>query len=120
MGGKSYVDLIAWQKAIELIVDVYRITEKFPADEKFGLTSQLRRAAVSVAANIAEGQGRFGEREFVNFLSIAHGSLRETETHVHIAGRLGYLIKETQDRMLNQTAEVGRLINGLANALRNS
>ncbi len=118
MGGKNYRDLVAWQKAMELVVEVYRTTKSFPADEKFGLTSQLQRAAVSVAANIAEGQGRFGEREFVNFLSIAHGSLRETETHVQIAFRLDYITKEQQDALLDQAASVGRLINGLANSLR--
>jgi four helix bundle protein len=106
MGGKSYVDLIAWQKAMDLIVEVYRATEKFPTDEKFGLTAQVRRAAVSIAANIAEGQGRFGDREFVSFLSIAHGSLRETETHLHIASRLGYCSSEAHESLLKLSAEV--------------
>ncbi|HEX4148238.1 MAG TPA: four helix bundle protein, partial [Pirellulales bacterium] len=80
MSGRNYRDLIAWQKAMDLVVMVYQLTREFPTEERYGLSQQLQRAAVSVASNIAEGQGRESIREFANFLSIAHGSLREVET----------------------------------------
>src|SRR5512135_2077752 len=88
---KNYRDLIAWQKAMDLVEMVYRLTKDFPKDEIYTLTSQIRRAVVSVPANIAEGQGRASDGEFHRFLTIAHGSLRELETHLFIAQRLGYL-----------------------------
>ena len=96
---------------------VYRLTVRFPREEKFGLTSQIRRAAVSVPSNIAEGQGRFTTGEFLHFLSIAHGSLREVETQVLIAQRLKYIDAQLTLEFMNLAAEVGRLINGLANSL---
>jgi four helix bundle protein len=114
---KNYSELIAWQQAIELVAAVYRATQEFPKDEMYGLTSQLRRAAVSVPSNIAEGQGRKSTNEFLHHLSVAHGSLREVETQVHIAARLGYLGANQKNDLLDLAAEVGRLINGLYNAL---
>src|SRR5580704_17374598 len=90
MGGRNYRDLIAWQKAMDLVVVVYQLTREFPTEERYGLSQQLQRAAVSVASNIAEGQGRESAREFANFLSISHGSVREVETQILIAERLGY------------------------------
>ncbi|MGB7623517.1 MAG: four helix bundle protein [Terriglobia bacterium] len=114
---KNYSELIAWQQGIELVAAVYRATQAFPKDEMYGLTSQLRRAAVSVPSNIAEGQGRKSTNEFLHHLSIAHGSLREVETQVHIAARLGYLGANQKNDLLDMAAEVGRLINGLYNAL---
>jgi four helix bundle protein len=95
--GPSYRDLVAWQRAVELVTHVYRVTKTFPNDERFGLTSQLRRAAVSVPSNIAEGQGRFSRGEFKQFLGHARGSLLEMETQITIATNLGYLdIRESQ------------------------
>jgi len=88
---RSHRDLVAWQVAIDLVEGVYRLTEGFPSEERFGLATQLRRAAVSVPSNIAEGAGRIGEKEFVRFLGIARGSLSEVETQLHIARRLGYI-----------------------------
>lgn len=114
---KDYRDLIVWQKAMDLVVEVYEATKKFPKEEIYGLTSQVRRAAVSVPSNIAEGQGRRSTKEFLNRLSIAHGSLREAETQIMIAGRLAYLISREVDLLLEKAAEVGRLINGLSNSL---
>jgi four helix bundle protein len=117
MGVRNYMDLIAWQKSMDMVVDVYNVTKLFPKEELYGLTSQLRRAAVSVPSNIAEGQGRWSNREFSHFLSIAHGSLREAETQVLIAERLGYIDAGRRAGLLGLTSEAGRLINGLANSL---
>ena len=113
MGVRNYRDLIAWQKAVDLTEVVYEASMSMPPDERFGLTSQMRRAAVSVAANIAEGEGRGSKKEFARFLHIAHGSLREVETHIVIAGRLRFISQQTVDQILEQAAEVGRIITGL-------
>jgi four helix bundle protein len=88
---KSHRDLIAWQKAMVLVTDVYALTKEFPREEMYGLTSQIRRAAASVPANIAEGQGRCYGREFHQFLGNARGSLMELDTHLELAFRVGYL-----------------------------
>lgn len=117
MGARNYRDLIAWQKAMDLVDLVYLVTKGFPKDEMYGLTNQLRRAAVSIASNIAEGQGRQTTPEFLRFLAIAHGSLREVETQVMIARRQGYLTLEQEEATLNLSAETGRLIQGLMNKL---
>ena len=115
---KSYRELIAWQKAMDLVVQVYEMSRTFPREEVYGLTSQLRRAAVSIPSNIAEGQGRRSSKEFIRFLGIAYGSLQETETQIILATRLGYLEAVQEAQVLGQCAEVGKLINGLTNALR--
>jgi four helix bundle protein len=117
MAVKSYRELIVWQKAMDLAESVYKLTSGFPREEIYGLTSQVRRSAVSIASNIAEGQGRSSTRDFLNFLSIARGSLCEMETQVLLAERLGYVQGHDGSGILNQAAEVGRLINGLANSL---
>jgi four helix bundle protein len=111
--GRSYKDLVAWQKAMDLVTATYRATAGFPKDELFGLTSQLRRAAVSIPSNIAEGQGRLSEKEFRYFLGQARGSLMEVETQLQIAENLGYLQKEQTAAVLQSCAEVGRILNGL-------
>ena len=111
--GRSYKDLIAWQKSMELVTAVYRETTSFPKNELFGLTSQLRRAAVSIPSNIAEGQGRLSEKEFRHFLGQARGSLMEVETQLQIAENLGYLDKEPKRLLMAACAEVGRILNGL-------
>jgi four helix bundle protein len=116
MAGQNYRDLIAWQKAMDLVEGVYRLTRQFPRDELYGLTSQVRRAAVSVPSNIAEGQGRGGDAEFCRFLWIAHASVRELETQLPIAVRVEYEPEERVRPLLEQAAEVGRLIRGLINA----
>lgn len=115
---RNYKDLIAWQKAMDLVVSCYEISRVFPAHEKYGLSSQLQRSAVSIPANIAEGQGRQHTAEFLNHLSIAYGSLMELETHIQIALRLNYIEQSVSESLLKQTAEVGRLINGLMRSLR--
>jgi four helix bundle protein len=111
--GRSYKDLVAWQKSMDLVTATYRITGGFPRDELFGLTSQLRRAAVSIPSNIAEGQGRLSEKEFRYFLGQARGSLMEVETQLQIAENLGYLQKEQMAPLWQSCAEVGRILNGL-------
>jgi len=117
MGVRHYRDLIAWQKAMDLVVRVYEATKEFPPEERFGLTTQLRRAAVSVASNIADGQGRHATRDFLRCLSIAYGSLQEVETLLIIARRLEYLEESLQAGLFDLTNEVARLINGLMNSL---
>jgi four helix bundle protein len=114
---QSYRQLIAWQKAMELVKLVYDLTDKFPREELFGLTSQLRRAVVSVPSNIAEGQGRNSTKEFINHLSISYGSLMEAETQNLIAEMRNYITADESNLVMEKTAEVGRLINGLSNSL---
>ena len=115
---KSYEDLVAWQRAMDLVDAVYVATRNWPPDERFGLTSQIRRAVVSVPANIAEGQGRNGRAEFAHHLGIANGSLSEVETMIRIATRQRFHSGETQDRVLEITRETGRLIHGLLRSLK--
>ena len=115
---KSYRDLEVWKKSIELAEMVYRISARFPSEEKFGLTSQVRRAAVSVPANIAEGAERHGTGEFLQFLGIASGSLAETETFLILAQRLGLTTSEQTKPLMSRASEVGRMLNGLKRSLR--
>jgi four helix bundle protein len=113
---KHYGDLVAWQKAIDLVEEVYKITKTFPKEEVYGLTSQLRRAAVSVPSNIAEGQCRTS-KDFIHFLSMASGSLSEVETQMIIANRLGYVDSERAQHFAIRAAEVGRVIGGLSRSI---
>ncbi len=117
MAVKNYQELIVWQKGMDLVEAVYKASQAFPKEETYGLTSQIRRAVVSVPSNIAEGQGRKSTKEFLHFLSIALGSLREVETQILIAERLTYLNKKQTAPLLTLSSEVGRLINGLYNSL---
>jgi four helix bundle protein len=114
----TYRDLKVWQAAMEMVRDVYRLTREFPREETYGLTIQLRRAAVSIPSNIAEGKGRSSDKELLHFLSNAKGSLFEVETQVMIAGSLGYLTHSQGEGLLSQTAQLGRLLNGLMKAFR--
>ena len=104
----------AWSKSLELITSVYRHTERFPKEEKFGLTSQIRRAAISIPANVAEGAGRRSQKEFVHFLSNSQGSASELETELIIAHRLGYLDETTFAQLIASLEQIGRLITGLS------
>jgi four helix bundle protein len=110
---EGYRDLIAWQKAKSLALSVYRCTRGFPRDELYGLSSQMRRAAVSVPSNIAEGKGRHTQKELVQFLYHARGSLLELETQLSIAHDLEYLDLQTFENLKSQTEELGRILNGL-------
>ena len=118
--GESYRDLIAWRKAMELVTEVYRVTRVFPRDELYGLTNQLRRAAVSVPSNIAEGQARFSRKEFHHFLSRARGSLVEIETQLTIAQNLSYLNPQQTQPLLDKAAELGRVLNGLIASIKSA
>ena len=110
---ESHRDLIVWQKAMDLAVQVYAVTARFPSSENYRMTSQLTRSIVSVAANIAEGHARSTARDFANFLHIARGSLAESETYVLLAVRLGYIDTKTSDPVLALVDEVGRMLNAL-------
>ena len=114
---RNYQQLIVWQKAMDLVEQIYASSKGFPREELYGLTSQLRRAAVSIPPNIAEGQGRRTTADFVRHLSISYGSLRELETQTLIAARLRYLTKERCQDILEMAGEVGRLLNGLMSSL---
>jgi four helix bundle protein len=116
----GFQDLIAWQKAMALVTAIYRATGDWPREELYGLTSQVRRAAVSIPSNLAEGHGRTGSREFAHHVSIAYGSLCELETQVLIAEQLGYANTDTSERLTTQMMEVRRLIRGLLRSLRGS
>ena len=116
--GESYRDLIAWQKAMQFVNEIYQATRAFPRDELYGLTNQLRRAAVSVPSNIAEGQARFSRKEFHHFLSQARGSLVEIETQLIIAQNLAYLSAKQTQPLLAHAAELGRILNGLISSIK--
>jgi four helix bundle protein len=107
---KSHRDLLVWQQAMDLAVDVYQLTRVWPKDELYGLTAQARRAAVSVAANIAEGYGRESRASYVQFLRVAQGSLKELETHCHIAERVGIADIGAVAGILEQSESVGKLL----------
>jgi four helix bundle protein len=117
VSGQTYRDLTVWQKAIDLVESVYRTTQGWPKEELYGLTNQVRRAAVSVPSNVAEGQGRHSPKEFLHHLSIAEGSLHEVETHLLISYRLRYIDEASCDALMYRTAKVGRLLHGLVRHL---
>jgi four helix bundle protein len=114
---KSYRDLIVWQKAMALTRHVYVLSQELPKSEAYGLLTQIRRAAVSVPSNIAEGHGRLTDLQFRNFLGTARGSLYEMQTQLELAGNLGYLDEKPVRELMDQGWEVARLINGLLSAL---
>jgi len=110
---RSHRDLLVWQRAMDVAVLTYELTRQYPHEELFGLTSQSRRAAASVAANIAEGYGRATRQAYLNFLRIARGSLKELETHVALAERVGLATPPRTKALLDQTDELGRMLHGL-------
>jgi four helix bundle protein len=111
---QSYRDLKVWQQSMDFVVACYKVTTGFPSCEIYCLTSQLRRAAISVPANIAEGRGRRRTKEFLRHLEIAYGSLMELETHIEISKRLG---QNPYSQLLEQAATIGRMTNGLRTSL---
>ena len=117
-GVRGYRDLVAWQRAGDLVVAVYQASERFPTDERFGLTAQIRRAAVSVPSNIAEGWGRQSKGEYAQFVRYARGSLYEVETQILLAQRLGFVGDAGAEAVLTPSAHVARLLRGLARHLR--
>lgn len=114
---QSHRDLRVWQIAVDLAETIYRLSAEWPSHERFGLVSQVRRAAVSVAANVAEGAGRRSTGEYIQFVGMARGSLAEVETLLVIAARLGYLKQATADLLLTDVSETGRMLTGLMQAL---
>ena len=114
---KSFKELTVWQEAMNLVEMVYQQTMTLPKTEMYGLTSQIRRAAVSIPANIAEGYGRRGRNEYLQFLSIANGSLMELETHILIIERLKLITSEVSEQLQNQLKSVRRLLYALRKAL---
>ena len=115
---RTYRELDAWQQGIALVERCYMQTRNFPADERLGLTAQLRRAAVSIPSNVAEGACRLTTKAFVNHVGIALGSLAEVETCVEVASRLNYLASDEAKALFDLAGVVGRLLNGLLRSLR--
>ncbi|MEX0406527.1 four helix bundle protein [Aquibium sp. LZ166] len=116
--GRTYRDLLVWEHAIELAVACFGATKALPQGELYGLTSQIRRAAASIPANIAEGYGRDSRASFVQFLRIAQGSLKELETHLIRAGRLDYVSTSVSESLLGRADEVGKMLRGLIRSLQ--
>ena len=119
-GITNYKDLIAWQKGMDLVEAVYRVSRVFPPDERYGLVAQVRRAAVSVPSNIAEGYSRRTRTDYLRFLDIARGSANEVETQLLVATRLSFVDTEHAKETLELTAEVQRVLKGLVNSLKSS
>ena len=115
---KSYKELEVWQKGIELTMMIYKVTQSFPPEEKFGLTSQLRRSAVSIPSNIAEGWGRGSTKEYIHFLLIARGSLMELETQVIISLKLNYIKTEQCKSIEEKTNSILMMLNKLISRLK--
>ena len=113
---KSYKDLVVWQRAVSLVVDIYKVSSQFPREEVYGLTSQIRRASVSIPSNIAEGQGRNSPRAFDNHLNIALGSAAELETQLIVSSEVGYLSQATLVELIDELTEIIRMIYGLLRA----
>jgi four helix bundle protein len=116
-GIRGYSDLTVWKIALDLVVEIYSVSRRFPADERFGLTSQIRRAAVSIAANIAEGHSRSSRREYRHFASIARGSVAELETELAIAERLQYVAAADLSLAREYADHVGRMLSNLRRRL---
>jgi four helix bundle protein len=115
---KSYRDLDVWKQSMDLVEECYRLSDRFPRSEEFGLRAQMRRSAVSIPSNIAEGNGRSTTGDYLRHVSIAHGSLMELETQVLIAGRLRYLEAADVEAVLKRTDELGRMLTSLGRRLR--
>lgn len=118
MAHGRYRDLEVWQKALDFGILVYQRTRRFPPDETYGMRSQIRRAATSIALNVAEGRARWSTREFLHFLSISQGSLAETETLILMAQRLGLLEEADSEALLERSEEIARMLKGLQRSLR--
>lgn len=116
-GVKSYRDLIVWQKSMTLVTEIYRATQKFPKEELYGLTSQIRRSAVSVPSNIAEGQGRGSKGDFARFLGIATGSLYELQAQMQIASNLGFIANISYSTLDEAAREIERMLSSLSRKL---
>jgi four helix bundle protein len=118
MATNGFRDLKVWQKGMDLVVTIYRETKSFPSDQRFSLTQQIQRAAVSVVANIAEGHGRGTKGEFGHSLSIARGSIKELETLCEIAYRIGYLSADQRDELVERCIEISKMLTSLKRNIR--
>lgn len=118
MPGKDYRSLVVWKRAMELVEAVYLLTKQLPVDERFGLASQIQRAAISVPSNIAEGNGRMHRAEYIHHLSIARGSLMEVETQLALIARLKFVSRQQVLPIWNICREVGKMLNALISSLR--
>ena len=118
MPARSYQELKVWQSGVSLAKQCYFATKKFPPEELFGMTNQIRRAAGSIPANIAEGQGRRHRKAFLNHLSIARGSLNELETHLILSEQVGLMDSTTLEPLMRTADEIGRMLNGLCRSLK--
>lgn len=114
----SFKDLIVWHRSMDLAVRIYRITQKLPASEQFGLTSQLRRASVSIPSNIAEGYGRQSTGSYRQFLSISRGSLMEIETQINICDRLKYLAQSDTENIFKEITEISKMLTSLISKIK--
>ena len=114
---KNYKELIVWQKAYQLCLEIYKITKRFPKSEVFGLSYDLKRTVISIPSNIAEGYGRQTTKEYIRFLYIAYGSYCELETKILLTGDLDYISKEEKQRLLSLGQEVERMLKALINSL---
>ncbi len=118
MKSSNYKELKVWQKAMDLTVEVYELVKLLPKEETYALSDQMRRAVVSIPSNIAEGQGRNSDKEFIQFLSFARGSLWELETQIEICVRIGYIDKSQKTNIYNLIAEISKMLNALSNSLK--
>lgn len=118
MKSSDYRQLKVWQKALDLAVEIYDLVKLLPKEETYALSDQMRRAAVSIPSNIAEGQGRNSDKEFVNFLSIARGSLWELETQIELCERLHYIDSCLKSNVLSLSTEISKMLNALSNSLK--
>ncbi len=114
---RGHKEVDVWRKSVRLVVDLYKATKRFPPDERFGLTSQIRRASTSVPANIAEGWGRGSTKEYIHFLKIARGSLTELDTHLTVSGELGLVEKNESARIEAAISDIGKMLNRLIKVL---
>ena len=114
---KDFKDLILWQRAMDLVVEVYQLVKKLPKEELFALSDQIRRAVISIPSNIAEGQGRNSSKEFIHFLSIAKGSKAELETQLLLCVRINYLTESEIEKAMSLIEEVGKMLNSLQKKL---
>jgi len=118
MDTRPHRKLDVWQKSMELVREIYQITSAFPKNEEYGLSSQMRRAAVSVPSNLAEGAARKGNKEFKHFLSIAQGSLSELDTQIELAHMLGYVASQRHRELMSKMTEISKMLYGLAKTLK--
>ena len=115
----NFKELLVWQKSVQFVTEIYVVTKDFPSEEMYGLTSQLRRASISIPSNIAEGNSRRSKADYIQFLKIARGSCAEVETQVHIAKNLNYINDGTFSNVILKLTEIAKMINGLINFLKN-